>query len=89
MGNIRISQKIKCFLICFIATIILVSVAIYRPPLSTATASELLTVDGIGESRLEMIQTFIVNHPNAKVEDLRPLKGVDDMIINQLKRRFR
>ena len=82
-------KPLKRFIVWVLILVIVVGVGAYKPPLSTITASELLEVHGIGEVRLNQIQSFILDYPNAKVEDLRSISGVDDLIIDQLKERFR
>lgn len=82
-------KQMICSVLIALLILALYVVVCHKSPLSSATANELIAVDGIGEARLEQIQTFIMAYPDAKVEDLRQLKGVDDMIIHQLKRKFR
>jgi len=82
----------KQIALCVMMAIIILTLIVVvfdKPSLSTATSEELLAVYGVGEHRLEQIQEFILDNPNATVEDLRIIKGVDDMIIDQLKERFR
>ena len=73
-----------------IAILVLV-MGMYKPPLKNVTTGELDAIYGIRQGGVIMyeIQNYILEHPNAKVEDLRSIKGVDDMIIEQLERRFR
>ena len=80
-----------CFVVCFIAIAIIIGIALYKPPLSTITTEELDEIHGVkvGGVMIERIQSFLIDNPNAKVDDLRQIKGVDDMIIDQLKGRFR
>ena len=69
--------------------ILVVGVVFYKPPLKQITRDEIESLYGVGEVRLSQIEQFILQNPKAKVEDLRELKGVDDMIIDQLEKRFR
>lgn len=69
--------------------VLVLGVVFYKPPLSTITLSELDSIHGVGEVRLSQIQAYISQNKNAKVEDLRIIKGIDDMIIEQLEKRFR
>lgn len=69
--------------------VLVVGVVFYKPPLKQITRDEIESLYGVGEVRLSQIEQFILQNPKAKVEDLRELKGVDDMIIDQLEKRFR
>ena len=69
--------------------VLVVGVVFYKPPLKQITRDEIESIYGVGEVRLSQIEQFILQNPKAKVEDLRELKGVDDMIIDQLEKRFR
>ena len=69
--------------------ILVIGVVFYKPPLKQITRDEIESLYGVGEVRLSQIEQFILQNPKAKVEDLRELKGVDDMIIDQLEKRFR
>lgn len=69
--------------------ILVIGVVFYKPPLKQITRGEIESLYGVGEVRLSQIEQFILQNPKAKVEDLRELKGVDDMIIDQLEKRFR
>ena len=89
MARARILKTLRCTLILAMLMILVVGVVFYKPPLSSITYSELESVYGVGEVRTHQIQEFILDNPKAKVEDLRELKGVDDMIIKQLEKRFR
>ena len=85
------NSKVICFLVCFIAIAIISCVVLYKPPLNNITIEELDKVYGIkvGGVIIERVQLFLADNPGAKVEDLRQIKGVDNMIIDQLKGRFR
>lgn len=89
MVNIRILKALSCFLIFAMLVVLVLGVVFYKPPLSTITSSELDSIQGVGEVRLSQIQAYISQNKNAKVEDLRIIKGVEDMIIEQLEKRFR
>ena len=91
MARARISKEIKCFLICFVVAFLLIGLILYKPMLKDATTSDLDSIHGIRNGGVIMaeIQNYITLYPNATVEDLRIIKGVDDMIIDQLKERFR
>lgn len=82
-------KQIMISVLIAIVFVVILGVVLCKPPLSTITTSELDAIYGVGEFRIEQIQEFIIEHPNAKVEDLRSIKGVDDMIIKQLEKRFR
>ena len=69
--------------------ILVIGVVFYKPPLKQITRDEIESIYGVGEVRLSQIEQFILQNPKANVEDLRELKGVDDMIIDQLEKRFR
>lgn len=62
-----------------------------KPPLKTVSEIELDAVYGLKEGGVMMgrVVEFISNNPEATVEDLRIIKGVDDMIIDQLKRHYK
>lgn len=91
MACVRIPKEIKCFLICFVVVFLLIGLILYKPMLKSASASDLDSIYGIRSGGVIMaeIQNYIIDNPNATVEDLRIIKGVDDMIIDQLKERFR
>jgi len=99
MVNIRISQKIKIALVCFIVTFLILGILFYKPPLKSITDVQLNDIEGIkvtfvdGKTNYGVISSRIIEYikqnPDCKVEDLRIVKGVDDMIINQLERKFR
>ena len=89
MARARILKTLICTLIFAMLLILVIGVVFYKPPLSSITYSELEAVYGVGEVRTHQIQEFILDNTKAKVEDLRMIKGVDDMIIDQLEKRFR
>ena len=91
MANLASNTKVRCFVICFLCVALIVGITLYKPPLKNATVSELDCIYGIraGGVIMEDIQEYIMTYPDCKVEDLRILKRVDDMIIDQLKERFR
>lgn len=84
-------KYIKMFFILALIAILLLGISLYKPPLKNVTTEELDGIYGIVCCGviMESVQTYILEHPNCKVEDLRSIKGVDDMIIDQLKERFR
>ena len=69
--------------------VLVIGVVFYKPPLKQITREQIDTLYGVGEIRLSQIEQFILENPSAKVEDLRMIKGIDDMIIDQLEKRFR
>ena len=89
MARARILKTLRCTLILAMLMILVIGVVFYKPPLKQITRDEIESLYGVGEVRLSQIEQFILQNPKAKVEDLRELKGVDDMIINQLEKRFR
>ena len=62
-----------------------------KAPLRTITKPELDAVYGIRYDGviMERVVRYILNNPDCEVEDLRIIKGVDDMIIDQLKRHYK
>ena len=99
MAHIRISQKIKIAFICFLVTFLILGILFYKPPLKSITDVELNDIEGIkvtfvdGQVNYGVISSRIIEYikqnPDCKVDDLRIVKGVDDMIIGQLKKEFR
>ena len=89
MARARILKTLRCTLILAMLMILVIGVVFYKPPLKQITRDEIESLYGVGEVRLSQIEQFILQNPRAKVEDLRELKGVDDMIIDQLEKRFR
>ena len=89
MARARILKTLRCTLIFAMLMILVVGVVFYKPPLKRITRDEIESLYGVGEVRLSQIEQFILQNQKAKVEDLRELKGVDDMIIDQLEKRFR
>ncbi len=79
------------FVILVLAVILCIGIDLYKPPLKNVTQAELDAIYGIvyGGVISDRINEYILDNPDAKVEDLRVIKGVDDMIIDQLKARFR
>ncbi len=79
------------FVILALAVILCIGIDLYKPPLKNVTLAELDAIHGIayGGVIADRINEYILENPDAKVEDLRVIKGVDDMIIDQLKARFR
>ena len=69
--------------------VLVIGVVFYKPPLKQITREQIDMLYGVGEIRLSQIEQFILENPSAKVEDLRMIKGIDDMIIDQLEKRFR
>ena len=63
----------------------------YKPNIRYATTSELDAIYGIKKDGviIARIQTYINDNPDCSVEDLRVIKGVDDMVIEQLERKWR
>ena len=100
MGSTSNHAKIAviCFVISF-SLILSVCLINYKPMIKDATAEQLDAIHGIqitfsdGTVKYGTVAKRIVDyvelHPYAKVEDLRIIKGVDDMIIDQLKEVFR
>ena len=84
-------KYVKIFVLLTIVAFLLIGLYFYKPPIKNITTSELDAIYGIKNGGVIMndIQTYLIVNPNAKVEDLRQIKGVDDMIIDQLKERFR
>jgi hypothetical protein len=84
-------KYVKMFVILALVAILLFIISLYKPPLKNASTDDLDGIYGIvcGGVIMESVQSYILEHPNCKVEDLRSIKGVDDMIIDQLKERFR
>lgn len=89
MARARILKTLRCTLILAMLMILVIGVVFYKPPLKQITREQIDSLYGVGEVRLYQIEQFILDNPNVKVEDLRSIKGVDDMIIDQLKGRFR
>ena len=89
MARARILKTLRCTLILAMLMILVVGVVFYKPPLKQITREQIDSLYGVGEVRLYQIEQFILDNPNVKVEDLRSIKGVDDMIIKQLEKRFR
>ena len=99
MDSKRIRVFVICFLLAFIFTLLLMYAVCYKPSIETITDQELNAIQGVSiewingipkhGKRARDIKIFIARNPNCTVEDLRVIKGVDDMIIDQLKKRFR
>ena len=89
MARARILKTLRCTLILAMLMILVIGVVFYKPPLKQITREQIDSLYGVGEVRLYQIEQFILDNPNVKVEDLRSIKGVDDMIIKQLEKRFR
>ena len=89
MARVRILKTLRCTLILAMLMILVIGVVFYKPPLKQITREQIDSLYGVGEVRLYQIEQFILDNPNVKVEDLRSIKGVDDMIIKQLEKRFR
>lgn len=89
MARVRILKTLRCTLILAMLMILVIGVVFYKPPLKQITREQIDSLYGVGETRLYQIEQFILEDPNVKVEDLRSIKGVDDMIIKQLEKRFR
>ena len=89
MARARILKTLRCTLIFAMLMILVIGVVFYKPPLKQITREQIDTLYGVGEIRLSQIEQFILENPSAKVEDLRMIKGIDDMIIDQLEKRFR
>ena len=75
------------FVILALLVVLCFAIDLYKPPLRNATQGDLDAIHGIvyGGVIADRINEYILKYPNAKVEDLRVIKGVDDMIIDQLK----
>ena len=89
MARARILKTLRCTLILAMLMILVIGVVFYKPPLKQITREQIDSLYGVGEARLYQIEQFILDNPNVKVEDLRSIKGVDDVIIKQLEKRFR
>ena len=89
MARARILKTLRCTFIFAMLMILVIGVVFYKPPLKQITRDEIESIYGVGEVRLSQIEQFILQNPKANVEDLREIKGVDDMIIDQLEKRFR
>lgn len=91
MVNHASNPKVKCFVICFIVVFIMLGLFLYKPPIKNATDAELDAIYGIKYDCVvyHRIIDYIELHPDCKVEDLRVVKGVGDMIIDQLERKWR
>ena len=89
MARARILKTLRCTFIFAMLIVLVIGVVFYKPPLKQITREQIDSLYGVGEIRLSQIEQFILENPSAKVEDLRMIKGVDDMIIDQLEKRFR
>ena len=91
MANIRISKTLIFLVITLMLIGLVCGVVFYKPPVRTITVSELDAIHGvkIGGVVMNDIQDYIRQNPNCTVEDLRVIPRVDDMIIDQLERKFR
>ena len=89
MARARILKTLRCTFILAMLIVLVIGVVFYKPPLKQITREQIDTLYGVGEIRLSQIEQFILENPSAKVEDLRMIKGIDDMIIDQLEKRFR
>lgn len=99
MAHIRISKKVKIALVCFLVTFLIFGILFYKPPLKNITDVQLSDIEGIKVTFVDgkinygpisaRILEYIKQNPYCKVDDLRIVKGVDDMIIDQLKKEFR
>ena len=89
MARARILKTLRCTFILAMLIVLVIGVVFYKPPLKQITREQIDTLYGVGEIRLSQIEQFILQNPKANVEDLREIKGVDDMIIDQLEKRFR
>lgn len=84
-------KYMKIFMLLTLLAVLLLGASLYKEPIKNATTEDLDSIYGIkcGGIIMESIQEYILQNPNCRVEDLRVIKGVDDMIIDQLKERFR
>lgn len=92
-------SKIIMYSSLVVIIIITMLVMVHKPYLNTITDEELNEVYGIKVTWIDgsvkygtvatNIKSFLEENPKAKVEDLRIIKGVDDMIIDQLKRHYK
>lgn len=102
MVNPTTNPKVKCFLKWFVfacVVVLFLSSINMKPLIKNATDVDLDGIHGIkitfGVDSVEYgviaerIKYYLEDHPQCKVEDLRVIKGVDDMIIDQLKERWR
>ena len=102
MARASIHPKVRYFLICFIVASMVFGLCLvlsYKPSIKTATDEDLNAIHGIKITFsdgavnygpvAEDIVGYISKNPKVKVEDLRIIKGVDDMIIDQLKEKYR
>lgn len=91
---------LKTFLAVMLIVILLTVVIMFQHPhISSATMDELKEVHGLKVEivddrevpgiRMKMILDYISNNPDAKIEDLRILNGIDDMVIDQLNNMYR
>lgn len=91
-------QLVISVLIAFVVLALLFGI-FYRQPIKNITDRELDAIKGIKVTFVDgsvnygpisaRIVDYINQNPSCTVEDLRIVKGVDNYIINQLKKEFR
>ena len=102
MDYVKAHSKLTCFLIGFVVAVVIVLLFVnvfIKSDLKDATYLDLDAIYGIKVTYVDgvthygeiatRIKEYITQNPSCKVEDLRIIKGVDDMIISQLKERFK
>ena len=85
-------DKLKCFLIGFITTVIallIVAWCLSKPPIQNANISQLVAINGIGEVLAERIYDYVKENPSCDVGDLLDIDGVGEVRLKELKENFK
>ena len=67
----------------------LLLVCCYKPSISTATISELESIDGLGEELSYRVVVYLGEHENADIDDLLNVEGIGEKKLELIKRRYK
>lgn len=86
-------RSLKCFIVGALIAIIVLSVIggtlLYKPSIHTATYYEILSIQGVGEHKAQLIINYLDHNPNAVISDLQRISGIGTTIVERLEKCYR
>ena len=85
----NLTHFIVSALITFVIVAIVLSVALKKDSIHTATYHEILSIQGVGEHKAELIVNYLDHNPNAVISDLKRINGIGTTIVERLEKTYR
>jgi len=71
-----------------ISSVILLSVTLYKPDISTCTLEELCDIRGIDETLANRVLVYLKSNPEANIDDIDDVKGFGEYRVNLLRQKW-